>query len=146
MTARFVVECARAPLVVVTVVDVPSLEAIDVGLAELDAFLAKRQRYAILVDLSRVGLLPATHRRARDGWLATNSAAAAELCAGVAYVAPSPFSRAIAASMIWNEPPPVPYVVLGSLERRRTMGARGVCEAFRRTCRRGVIPRRMLGP
>ena len=111
MGARVVVERERFPIVVMRVVGVPSAEQLEAGLVELQFVLSLNQRHALVLDLTRVGALPASLRLRGGAWLAEHRVAFAAYCVGIACVADTPVARAVFAAARWLNPGRNPWAL-----------------------------------
>jgi hypothetical protein len=111
----FIVNPADFPLLRITY-DGPITEAeVRAYLADYDAVLARRQRYALLLDASRAVVPSATIRRMKADFLRQRAGVLGALCLGGAYVITSPAIRGAMSAIFWLQPLPFAHVVVGTL-------------------------------
>lgn len=80
-----------------------------------DRVLARRQRYALLLDASRAAVPSPTLRRLKAGFLRDRAGVLGALCLGGAYVITSPAIRGAMSAIFWLQPLPYAHVVVGTL-------------------------------
>jgi len=79
-----------------------------------DAVLARRQRYALLLDASRAAVPSATMRRMKADFLRQRAGVMGALCLGGAYVITSPAIRGAMSAIFWLQPLAYPHTVVAT--------------------------------
>ena len=123
---------SRFPLVIATAMGSPAFAEYETFLARLEALLA-RSRHAVVLDTSRVGLLPAMLRRRHNAWFAKHAPVLTEVCAGLAIVVTNPVVRATITATTWLQRPQYPFKVVAT----RSEGEAWCAEQLRISKNRG---------
>lgn len=93
------------PLIVLRFTGRSSDEEFDSYLSEYSKVLAEGARYAaVLVTTADARMTPIGQARKQARWLADNEAELRRLCAGIAFVLPSPVSRGVYRAMAQMRP------------------------------------------
>lgn len=94
------------------VVGQPTDEDFKAYLADFDAVLNRGLPYAsIMITKPHTPMTKARHARMQASWLATNEQRIRDLCAGAAFVLPSPVMRGVLRAILKMQGLPVPYKV-----------------------------------
>lgn len=81
-------------------------------LDENDALLARRERYAIVVDASRSGVIDSAQRKLQAEWMLQHERELRLFCAGIAFVITNPLVRGALTAITWLSLPPMPSTVV----------------------------------
>ncbi len=81
-------------------------------LREYDALLARRERYAVVVDASRSGVIDSAQRKLQAEWMQQHDRELRLFCAGVAFVITNPLVRGALTAITWLSPLPMPSTVV----------------------------------
>ena len=106
----------RWPIVVLIFEGVPSEEAFDSYLRELDRIYARGQRHVTIVDARKGGLIPRSMRRRQGEWLKENREVIERYSIGTVTVLGSPVLRFVLATIYLIQPPVVPNVIVSTWE------------------------------
>jgi hypothetical protein len=104
------------PLVVVTPIGPLDFSTFEVYLAQLDAWLVRGQRFAMVLDTRRSAPLPAVLRRRHAEWMAARKAALERWCAGGAIAITDPLIRGTLTAILWVQPLPFRHQVVKTRE------------------------------
>jgi hypothetical protein len=85
-------------------------------LHENDALLARRERYAIVVDASRSGVIDSAQRKLQAEWMLQHERELRLFCAGIAFVITNPLVRGALTAITWLSPLPMPSIVVDRRE------------------------------
>ena len=66
------------------------------------------ERYTILANAKKVGLVSATYRRELADWIDRDRQALIANCAGAALMFSNPLQRGLWTAVVWLTPPPIP--------------------------------------
>jgi len=114
MAAAWKIDRTNWPLVVLYVgeADIPAISEIESLLRHLDALIAKRERVAVLADLT--GASPdASGRRRYIEWVKAHSASVRTQTVAFAPVATSALQRGVITGVLWFLTPLCPMKVFG---------------------------------
>ena len=110
----FIVDAGDLPLLRITYDGAATEEQMRAYIDDYDAVLARRQRYALLLDASRAAVPSPTMRRMKAEFLRDRAGVMGALCVGGAYVITSPAIRGAMSAIFWLQPLPYPHVVVAS--------------------------------
>jgi hypothetical protein len=85
-------------------------------LADNDALLARRERYAIVVDATRAGVIDSAQRKLQSEWMLQHDRDLRTFCAGIAFVITNPLVRGALTAISWLSPMPMPSTVVEKRE------------------------------
>jgi hypothetical protein len=88
----------------------------DTYLRSYDRVLAHGQRYVAIFDASEAKPLEVGQMKAQAAWIRANAQRLIELNLGIAFVIPSPMIRGVLKAVLWLQPLPQPYTVVGSYD------------------------------
>ncbi len=92
--------------------------------AELEDDLRRQQRYAIVVDVRRLGKVTSEHRKTLSDWADAHRALLSSYRAGFAMVSTSAAQRGLLVASYFVQRPPYPFKVFDTLGKA-TAWARG---------------------
>lgn len=90
-------------------------DELAVALAELGRVIAKLDRFAAIVDATRVTATSATRRRAMTEWLRRHDGILRRRCAGAAFVLRSGLQHGVLTALLWVAPQPFEILTTTSL-------------------------------
>lgn len=111
----YIVNAADFPLLRIVYEGDTTEAEMRVYLEAYDAVIARRQRYALLLDASRAAVPSATIRQLKADFLRERAGVLGALCVGGAFVLASPAIRGAMSAIFWLQPLPYPHVVVGSV-------------------------------
>jgi hypothetical protein len=111
----FTVDGSRAPLIVVRFVGTVDDDAFERYLAEYAAVFDAKQRYAVVLDAMEAGVPTARQRARQAAWMGEHDATLRRLCVGGAFAIRSGLVRGALTAILWLQPLPFPYAVVGSV-------------------------------
>ncbi len=85
-------------------------------LVERTTLLRRREKYAVLLDASTCGDMPASQRKLEADWSRENHDQLAQFLIGIVFVFKSPLLRAALTAIFWLHPFSWPYVILPTLQ------------------------------
>lgn len=100
-----------------TATDADHLEFLAATGELLERRRAARQRFVLILDLSRAGPLNSLQRRRQVDWLSKYRPILEEISVGMAFVIPSLILRGVLTSMFWLVPPPTTHIIVVDLDQ-----------------------------
>ena len=85
-------------------------------LADLDRNLRRREYTVVVLDALKAESTPARQRRMQAEWMKTNEGLLRRYTLGTVMMLGSPVMRGVLTAILWIQPIPTPYAVVGSLE------------------------------
>jgi len=98
-------------------------------LAAFSAHLQRGEKFALIVDLIRVGLVPLDQRWRQVEWFSEHELALRQQLLGTAIVVTSPVVRLSISAMLYFKPLPIPTVTFASLEPAEAWAAERIRDA-----------------
>ena len=106
-------------------------------LATLAGYLRREEKFLLLVDLSRVGLVPIEQRWRQVEWLEEHECALRERVVGTAIIVASPIVRLSLSAILFFKPMPTPLATFAHLAAAETWAAERLQEAGLTQARKG---------
>ncbi len=103
-----------SPIHLITFEGVPTDEEFRDYLRGIDRIIAEKRPYAHVLDASRAGPTPASHRQMQTEWMKQNKLLIKAHCRGTAFVFASASLRFVLSAIFLVQPMPCPYLVTGS--------------------------------
>jgi hypothetical protein len=102
---------SRWPLVIFTAIGEQSEDDFEAYLADADALLRRRERYASIFDTRRAAPIGPILRRRQARWLAQNEEQLRAYLVATSLVMTSALHRGILRAIMWLKPLPCPYSI-----------------------------------
>ena len=106
---------SRWPLLVIKFDGDATDEEYAASLLERTTLLRRREKYAVLLDASTCGDMPARQRKLEADWTRQNHEMLAQYLVGIAFVFKSPVLRAALTAIFWLQPFSWPYEIMATL-------------------------------
>jgi len=110
---------SRWPLVIFTAIGEQSEDDFEAYLADADALLRRRERYASIFDTRRAAPIGPILRRRQAQWLAQNEELLRTYLVATSLVMTSALHRGILRAIMWLKPLPCPYSIEPSFAAAR---------------------------
>jgi len=105
---------SRHPLVMVTMKGQLTDAQFSEYLERLDGNLQRRERCVVVVDALNATNTPASQRKMQADWMANNEALLGKYTLATVMVIGSPVMRGILTAILWLQPIPCPWSVVGT--------------------------------
>ncbi|HEX8439803.1 STAS/SEC14 domain-containing protein [Archangium sp.] len=106
---------SRWPLLQLRLPGTLSSQGHETCLADFNGYLGRGEKFALLVDLARVGLVPLDQRWRQVEWFSEHELTLRQLLLGTALVVTSPVVRLSISAMLYFKPLPIPLATFAHL-------------------------------